>query len=99
MANKLFVGGLDFSVTNKQLEELFSQIGKVVSATVIVDRFSGKSKGFGFIEMSSDKEVTEAIKAYNGYNLEGRSITVNPARPMESREKNFNNDRSFKKRW
>lgn len=87
MANKLYVGNLDYGVTGEKLEELFSQAGKVVEATVINDRFSGRSKGFGFVEMSSEDEAKEAIKLFNDKDFEGRNIVVNEARPK--RDTNF----------
>lgn len=85
MAKRLFVGGLSQDVTNTQLEELFSQAGKIESANVITDRYSGQGKGFGFVEMSTEEEAQKAIKTLNGYNLNGRSIVVNEARPREER--------------
>ena len=85
MASKLYVGGLAYSVTEKELEELFAEQGKVVSTAVIKDRDSGQSKGFGFVEMSSEEEAQSAIKELNGKELSGRSITVNAARPQEDR--------------
>lgn len=85
MAKRLFVGGLPYDATNTQLEELFSQAGKVDSVSVITDRYSGQGKGFGFVEMSTEEEAQKAIKTLNGYNLNGRSIVVNEARPQEER--------------
>ena len=85
MASKLYVGGLAYSVTEKELEELFAEHGTVVSTAVIKDRDSGQSKGFGFVEMSSEEEAQSAIKALNGKELSGRSIMVNEARPQEER--------------
>lgn len=85
MAKKLYVGGLPYSVTDTQLGELFSQAGTVASATVIMDKFSGRSKGFGFVEMENDEEADKAIQTFNGYDLEGRKLTVNEARPMVER--------------
>jgi RNA recognition motif-containing protein len=85
MASKLYVGGLAYSVTEKELEELFAEHGKVVSTAVIKDRDSGQSKGFGFVEMSSEDEAQSAIKALNGQELSGRTIMVNEARPQEDR--------------
>jgi len=90
--NKLYVGNLNYDVTGDQLTELFSQAGKVVSAVVISDRYSGRSKGFGFVEMSSDKEAKKAIEMFNGKDFQERSIVVNEARPrrdegFQSREK------------
>lgn len=85
MAIKLYVGGLAYSVTDKELEALFAEQGAVVSAVVIKDRDSGQSKGFGFVEMSDDQEGQNAIKTLNGKELSGRSIIVNEARPQEPR--------------
>ena len=85
MASKLYVGGLAYSVTEAELEELFAAQGTVVSTAVIKDRDSGQSKGFGFVEMSSEEEAQAAIKELNGKELSGRAIMVNPARPQEDR--------------
>ncbi len=85
MASKLYVGGLAYSVTEKELEELFAEQGKVVSVAVIKDRDSGQSKGFGFVEMESEDEAQNAIKLLNGKELSGRSIVVNAARPQAER--------------
>jgi RNA recognition motif-containing protein len=85
MAMKLYVGGLAYSVTDQQLEEFFAPQGKVVSASVIKDRNSGQSKGFGFVEMEDIKEGQNAIKNLNGQSLSGREVTVNQARPQEDR--------------
>jgi RNA recognition motif-containing protein len=85
MAKKLFVGGLSFDTTEDGLKETFSKAGTVESATIIVDRSSGRSKGFGFVEMSSDEEANKAIEMFNGKDLDGRNVTVNEARPMEPR--------------
>lgn len=85
MAMKLYVGGLAYSVTDQELEQLFAEQGKVVSATVIKDRYSGQSKGFGFVEMEDLKEGQNAIKNLNGKELSGRAIMVNQARPQEDR--------------
>ena len=89
MATKLFVGGLSWDTTDDKLKEFFAQAGTVVSASVIVDRFSGKSRGFGFVEMSSDAEMQEAIQKLNGQALDGRTIVVNEAKPQAPRENNF----------
>lgn len=83
MGNKLYVGGLPYSVTEGQLEEIFSQHGSVQSARVISDKFTGRSRGFGFVEMGSDDEAQKAIQALNGTELEGRTLVVNEARPQE----------------
>ncbi|MGI5827792.1 MAG: RNA recognition motif domain-containing protein [Patescibacteria group bacterium] len=97
MATKLFVGSLPYTVTNEQLEEFFSQAGQVVSANVIMDRFSGRSKGFGFVEMSSEEEAKNAIETLNGKDFGGRNIIVNEARPMQPRENR--REHSDSKRW
>ncbi len=85
MAKKLYVGGLSYNTTQDTLKDTFSQAGSVDSATIITDKFSGRSKGFGFVEMSNDEEAEKAIEMFNGKELEGRTITVNEARPMEPR--------------
>jgi RNA recognition motif-containing protein len=92
MPSKIYVGNLAYSVSNDDLQELFSQAGQVQSATVVTDKFSGQSKGFGFVEMTTAQEVAEAIRRFNDTELKGRNIKVNEARPRES---NFGNqDRS-----
>ncbi len=85
MGNKLYVGGLSYSITDGQLEEVFSPHGTVESARVITDKFTGQSRGFGFVEMSSDDEAQKAIAALSGSEVEGRPLTVNEARPQEKR--------------
>lgn len=85
MATKLYVGSLPYKTTNSDLEQLFGQAGTVVSATVISDKFTGRSKGFGFVEMSSNEEAAKAIEMFNGYELEDRKIVVNEARPLKPR--------------
>lgn len=85
MAMKLYVGGLAYSVTDDELNKIFGEHGKVLSAVVIKDRDSGQSKGFGFVEMDDLKEAQNAIKEMNGKDVGGRSITVNQARPQEER--------------
>lgn len=85
MGKKLFVGNLSFSATDQILLEAFSQCGTVESAKIITDRDSGRSKGFGFVEMSNDSEAEAAIAKFNGADLAGRAMTVNEAKPMEPR--------------
>ncbi len=85
MAKKLYVGGLSYSTTEDALRNLFAQVGTVESVAVITDKFSGRSKGFGFVEMSTDEEAQKAIETHNGKEFDGRTITVNEARPMEAR--------------
>jgi len=89
MAKRLYVGNLSYQTDSSQLQELFAQHGQVVSAQVISDRDTGRSKGFGFVEMASDEEATAAINALNGQPFEGRNITVNEARPREERGGGF----------
>ena len=85
MAKKLFVGGMSYNTTEDTLKETFSKAGTVESVTIIIDKISGRSKGFGFVEMSSEEEAKKAIEMFNGKELDGRNITVNEARPMEPR--------------
>ncbi len=86
MNKKLYVGGLPYSVTDEQLHEVFSAHGTVESAKVVTDRFTDASRGFGFVEMSTQQEAEKAIEALNGSQLEGRTLTVNIARPREDRK-------------
>ena len=83
MAKKLFVGSLPWGVDDAKLQEIFSQAGNVVSAQVIKDRDTGRSRGFGFVEMSTDEEADNAVKNLNGTDIDGRKIVVNEARPRE----------------
>ena len=85
MGNKLYVGNLPYSVRDSDLEQAFGQFGAVTSAKVMMERDTGRSKGFGFVEMGSDAEAQAAISGMNGQPLGGRSVVVNEARPMESR--------------
>ncbi len=89
MAKKLYVGNLSYTVSSSDLEQLFAQHGQVVSAQIINDRDTGRSKGFGFVEMSSDAEADAAIAALNGQQNDGRTLTVNEARPREERSGGF----------
>jgi RNA recognition motif-containing protein len=84
-STKLYVGGLPYSITEDRLEELFGEHGTVESARVITDRMTGRSRGFGFVEMGSQEEAQAAIDKLNGTDLEGRSLTVNEAKPKEPR--------------
>jgi RNA recognition motif-containing protein len=85
MGSKLYVGGLPYSTTESQLTTLFATHGSVQSARVIADKFTGQSRGFGFVEMSSPEEAQAAIAALNGSQFDGRSLTVNEAKPQEPR--------------
>ena len=89
MGNKLYVGNLAYSVRDESLQEAFSAFGNVSSAKVMMDRETGRSKGFGFVEMGSDAEAQAAINGMNGQALEGRAIVVNEARPREERPGGF----------
>ena len=85
MGAKLYVGNLPYSVTEERLQQHFAQHGSVISARIITDKFSGRSKGFGFVEMSSDEEAQRATTALNGTDFEGRNIVVSEARPQQPR--------------
>ena len=85
MAYKLYVGNLSFSTSSEELKELFAQAGTVESASVVEDRDTGRSRGFGFVEMASKEEGEKAIEQFNGTEMNGRSLTVNEARPREDR--------------
>ena len=85
MGSKLYVGNLSYNTTSSDLEQMFSQHGTVQSAEVIADRDSGRSKGFGFVQMGSDEEAQAAIAALNGQEQDGRTLTVNEAKPREDR--------------
>jgi len=92
MATNLFVAGLAYSMTDDELRELFTEYGNVKSAKVVMDRESGRSKGFGFVEMSTEEESKNAIQGLNGKDMNGRSLAVNEARPREERPaRSFNN--------
>ncbi|MBL9001534.1 MAG: RNA-binding protein [Phycisphaerae bacterium] len=82
---KLYVGNLPFGTTDEQLRDLFSQKGQVTSASVVIDRETGRSRGFGFVEMADANEANNAIEAFNGYSLGGRALVVNEARPKEQK--------------
>ena len=85
MAKKLFIGGLAWATTDETLKNAFAQAGTVESASIITDRMSGRSKGFGFVEMATDEDAQKAIEMWNGKELDGRPVTVNEARPKEDR--------------
>lgn len=89
MGNKLYVGNLAYSIRDEDLQQAFAQFGTVSSAKVMMDRDTGRSKGFGFVEMGSDAEAQSAINGMNGQNLEGRALVVNEARPREERPGGF----------
>ena len=85
MAKKLYVGGLPYETTEEDLKDAFSKAGTVESAIIIMDRATGRSKGFGFVEMSSEEEAQAAIEMFNEQDFNGRNLTVNEARPLEER--------------
>ena len=96
MSQKLYVGGLPFSITDTELENLFSPHGTIESAKVITDKFTGKSRGFGFVELGSASDANKAIDALNGTTVDGRTITVNEARQRENRS---DTGRDKRNRW
>jgi len=85
MAKKLYVGGLSYNTTEATLKDTFAAAGTVESATIIIDKMTNRSKGFGFVEMSTEEEAKKAIETINGTELDGRTLTVNEAKPMEPR--------------
>jgi RNA recognition motif-containing protein len=99
MNKKLYVGGLPYSITDEQLHELFAAHGTVESAKVITDRYTDRSRGFGFVEMSTPEECQAAIDALNGTELEGRSLTVNMSRPREDRPHGGGGRGGSRNRW
>ena len=90
---KLYVGNLPYSTTDADLRDLFAAAGAVATATVIMDKMSGRSKGFGFVEFENDDDAMKAIEMFNGKDMGGRPLTVNEARPMQPRTGGFGGDR------
>ena len=102
MQKKLFVGGLSYNTEVEEIRDLFAQAGEVLSANIIKDKFTNQSRGFGFVEMATEAQASEAIKMFNGKELGGRSLVVNESRPQEKR--NFSGgdrggSKSYGKRW
>jgi RNA recognition motif-containing protein len=95
MTRKLYVGNLPYSVNEDNLRELFAQAGEIASVNIITDRDTGRSKGFGFVEMATEEEAQEAIKRFNGYSIDNRALTVNEARPREERPSGGGGGRRF----
>jgi cold-inducible RNA-binding protein len=93
MQTKLYVGGIPYTTTEDGLRAAFAKAGNVTSASIIIDRMTGRSKGFGFVEMSSEAEADAAINMWNGMDFEGRKLTVNIARPLEPRAPRMDNRR------
>ena len=94
MNTKLYVGNLSYNATQEQIRTLFAQVGEVTEVTLITDRETGRSKGFGFVQMGTEEGSKEAIKRFNGYNLDDRALTVNEARPREERSGGYNDRRN-----
>lgn len=91
MSKKLYVGNLSYNTTETQVRDLFSGAGEVTSVNLITDRDTGRAKGFGFVEMTDDTQANEAIRRFNGFSLDNRTLTVNEARPREERPRsNYN---------
>lgn len=99
LSKRLYVGGLPYQTTEEELKELFSEYGSVESATIINDKYSGRSKGFGFVEMVNDEEAQKAIDSLNGYKLGERNIIVNEARPLGEKKGGFERRRNFRRRF
>ncbi len=96
MATKLYVGGVAYRTTDQGLQDAFAQAGTVVSARIIMDRMTNRSRGFGFVEMENDADAQKAIEMWHGKELDGRELIVNEARPMEERPRE---DRGGQSRW
>jgi len=99
MVKKLYIGGLPYSTRDEDLKEAFSQAGTVESAVVIMDKMSGRSKGFGFVEFATEAEADRAIEMFDGTDFSGRTIKVNKARPMEERPKRDSRGGGFGRSW
>ena len=93
MAKKLYVGNLSYNATEAQIRELFAQVGEVTEVNIITDRDTGRSKGFGFVQMVSDEAAQDAIRRFNGHTMDDRALTVNEARPREERSTSGGNRR------
>lgn len=99
MAKKLYVGGLPYSTDENSLRDAFAQVGPVASATIIMDKMTGRSKGFGFVEMESDEDASKAIEMWNGKDFGGRKLTVSEARPLAPRAPRSNDNYGGGNRW
>ena len=96
MAKKLYVGGLSYTTTEETLKDAFAQVGAVETATIILDKMSGRSKGFGFVEMENDQEASSAVSGLDSKELDGRQIRVSEARPMQDRPaRGYQNSRQY----
>ncbi len=99
MATKLYVGGLPYSTTQDELQEAFAKAGTVTSASIIMDKMTGRSRGFGFVEMNSDDDAQKAIEMWNGQDFGGRKLTVNEAKPLEPRAPRQDNGYGGGRNW
>ena len=99
MAQKLFIGGLSFSTSNERLREVFAQVGSVESAMVVTDRETGHSRGFGFVEMATAEEAEAAVKKFDGQELDGRRLTVQPAKPAGLGDRSGSRGGERRSRW
>lgn len=99
MAKKLYVGNLSYSTTDASLNEAFAKAGAVTSAQVVMDKMTGRSRGFGFVEMTNDEDASKAIEMWNEKELDGRAVRVSEAKPMEDRGPRNNGGRFQKKSW
>jgi RNA recognition motif-containing protein len=98
MATKLFVGNLPFNTTPEELENVFGQSGSVTSVNIITDKFTGRSRGFGFVEMGTEEEAQAAVESLHGHEMQGRPLTVNEAKPQQPRS-GGGRDRDRDRRW
>ena len=96
---KLYVGSLPYSISEDELRELFSSYGNIESVRIITDKFTGQSKGFGFVEMSNEDDAQRAVEGMNGKQISGRTLIVNEARPEQRRERSFNGPSAGGGRW
>jgi cold-inducible RNA-binding protein len=99
MQKKLYVGGLSYNTDAEAIRTLFAQAGEVISANVIKDKFTNQSRGFGFVEMATEQQAAEAIKLFNGKEVDGRSLTVNESKPQEKRNFSGGNFQKKGSRW
>jgi len=99
MAQKLFIGGLPFSTSNERLREVFAQAGVVESAQVVTDRETGRSRGFGFVEMATAEDAEAAVKKFDGHELDGRRLTVQPAKPAGLGDRSRSSGGQRRSRW
>ena len=99
MAQKLFIGGLSFSTSNERLREVFAQVGSVESATVVTDRETGRSRGFGFVEMATAEAAEAAVKKFDGHELDGRRLAVQPAKPAGLGDRSRSSGGERRSRW